>query len=335
MRQNLLFLLRFCLAALIALVISDRVADALDLRWKDVPNHSYLQVVRDFADSPNEVDVAFFGTSSMRNAVAPEHLAQILAKELGRESECWNLAMPGATPEILRYYTRELFSEQRPRILVLEAAPFLWDADRRAHPDSEVYWRWFAGFRELTSEGRRMRTRDIPEALHGLGWGIEALWKASGVVGDDFKEGAHHTARFGGVYELEELPMPRRQVLVSEQNPVRESLRVGGYTTSDIWAEDLREIAANCKALGIELVLVHQPFYVGLLDHFEVGAYEGYLVWMQALAAELELPLIDAHGAWDFDIEHYRDFIHYAPRGAAAFTERLAVDVLLPRLQRR
>ncbi|MGB0952331.1 MAG: hypothetical protein ACPG31_03820 [Planctomycetota bacterium] len=333
MRQNLIFLLRFGIAALVALIASDRLADALDLRWKDVPNHSYLHVVRGFADSPAEVDVAFFGTSSMRNAVAPEHLAQILAQELGRESECWNLAMPGATPEILRYYTRELFTEKRPRILVLEAAPFLWDADRRAHPDSEVYWRWFAGVGELASEGSRMRTRDIPEALHGLGWGIEALWKASGVVGDDFKEGAHHTAQFGGVYELEELPMPRRQVIVSEQDPVREKLRVGGYATSEVWADDLREIAANCKELGIELVLVHQPFYVGLHEHFPAGAYDAYREWMGNLADELQLPLLDAHAEWDFDIEHYRDFIHYAPRGAAAFTERLAEELLLPRLR--
>jgi len=333
MRQNLLFLLRFGIAAILALAITDRIADALDLRWDEVPNHSYLQVIRDFADSPQEVDVVFFGTSSMRNAVAPEHLAGILSQELGRPSECWNLAMPGATPEIVRHYARELFAENKPRILVLEAAPFLWDADRSAHPDSEVYWRWFAGLDDLALEGKRMRPRDLPEALHGIGWGIEALWRASGVVGDDFEEGAHHTAAFGGVYELEELPMPRRQVLVSEQGAVRESLRVGGYETSEVWAEDLREIAERCRELEIELVLLHQPFYSGLLERFEAGSYPAYLQWIQGLASELELPLVNAHADWDFDIEHYRDYIHYAPRGAAAFTERLAEDVLLPRLR--
>lgn len=333
MRQNLLFLLRFGIGALLALALTNWLAERLDLRWDEVPNHSYLQVVRDFQDSPNQVDVVFFGTSSMRNAVAPEALAQNLKDQLGRPAEVWNLAMPGATPEIARFYARELFAQQAPKVFVLEAAPFLWDADRARHPDSEVYWRWFAGIRELGMESGRLRRRDIPEAIHGLSWGVEALWMASGIVGEDFPEGAHHTAKFGGVYELEELPMTRRQPPVTEQKAVREKLRVGGYTTSEAWREDLREIAELCKQNHVRLILLHQPFYADLLDHFEPNSYPKYLEWMERNAQELDLEFYNLHADWKLPMKHYRDFIHYAPQGAAWFSERLAQEVLAPMLQ--
>ncbi|MDA0668152.1 MAG: hypothetical protein O3A95_10885 [Planctomycetota bacterium] len=333
MRQNMTFLLRFGIGVLLALAATNWLAERLDLRWNEVPNHSYLQVVDGFRASPNEVDVVFFGTSSMRNAVAPEALAHSLETQLGRPTEVWNLAMPGATPEIARFYARELFKQKRPRVFVLEAAPFLWDADRARHPDSEVYWRWFAGMRELVSESDRMRGRDVPEALHGLSWGVEALWMASGVMGKDFPEGEHHTAAFGGVYELEELPMPRRQKPVTEQEAVREKLRVGGYTTSEAWRKDLREIAALCKEKQVRLVLVHQPFYSGLLQHFEAGAYDEYMQWMQQNAEQLDLDFYNLHQDWELPMEHYRDFIHYAPQGAAWFSERLAQEILAPMLQ--
>lgn len=333
MRQNMTFLLRFGIGAVLALVASNWLAAFLHLRWDDVPNHSYLQVVEGFQTSPNEVDVVFFGTSSMRNAVAPEAIAQSLESQLGRPAEVWNLAMPGATPEIARFYARELFQHKRPKVFVLEAAPFLWDADRKRHPDSEVYWRWFAGARELLTESDRMRQRDIPEAIHGLSWGVEALWMASGVVGHDFPEGAHHTAAYGGVYELEELPMPRRQIPVTEQDAEREQLRVGGYTTSSAWREDLREMAKLCLENEVQLILVHQPFYPDLLEHFEAGSYAKYMQWMQENAKELDLEFYNLHEDWGLPMEHYRDFIHYAPQGAAWFSERLAQEVLAPMLQ--
>ncbi|MFK5956871.1 MAG: hypothetical protein QM477_10550 [Planctomycetota bacterium] len=333
MRQNLIFLTRFLVGFWAVLCLTNWIAGSLNLRWKDVPNHSYLQVVHGFATSPNPVDVVFFGTSSMRNAIAPQVIAQNLEQELGRPTEVWNLAMPGATPEIARFYTRELFTHQRPRIFVLEAAPFLWDADRERHPDSEVFWRWFAGAESMLTEGNRMRRRDIPEAVHGLSWGVEALWLASGVVGEDFPEGAHHTAKYGGVYELEELPMARRQPPVTEQKAVRERLRVGGYHTSEAWAADLREIARLCQQNEVQLILVHQPFYTGLLEHFEEGAYPKYLQWIERSADQLGIPFYNLQQHWDLPMEHYRDFIHYAPRGAAWFSKRMATEILAPLLQ--
>ena len=333
MHQNFTFLLRFLIGATLALVATNWLAANLDLRWNDVPNHSYLQVVEGFQTSPNQVDVVFFGTSSMRNAIAPEALAQTLESQLGRPTEVWNLAMPGATPEIARFYARELFSEKRPKVFVLEAAPFSWDADRARHPDSEVYWRWFAGPRELLTETKRMRKRDIAEAIHGLSWGVEALWMASGVVGEDFPEGAHHTAKFGGVYELEELQMERRQKPVTEQEAVRERIRVGGYHTSEAWADDLREIAELCKANDVQLILVHQPFYTGLLEHFEADDYAEYMQWITRHAEELDIEFYNLHEEWGLPMEYFRDFIHYAPQGAAWFSERMALEVLAPLLQ--
>jgi len=325
--------MRFLSGAVLALCLCNWIASNLQLRWKDVPNHSYLQVVDGFISSPNAVDVVFFGTSSMRNAIAPEAIAQSLEQQLGRPTEVWNLAMPGATPEIARFYARKLFAQKRPRIFVLEAAPFLWDADRARHPDSEVFWRWFAGPQSMLMESKRMRERDIPEAIHGLSWGVEALWMASGVVGTDFPEGPHHTAAFGGVYELEDLRLERRQIPVTEQKAVRERLRVGGYHTSDAWGKDLREIAELCKQMDVQLILVHQPFYPGLLEHFEQGSYAHYITWMEHNAKELGIPFYNLQQNWELPMEYYRDFIHYAPQGAAWFSQRMATEILTPLLQ--
>ena len=333
-KTALLYFVRFLIGAGVALVASNAIARVTHLRWEHVPNHSYLQVADGFRDSENAVDVVFFGTSATRNSVVPELISAQISGALGRSVECWNLAMPNATPEVFSRLAATVFREDRPQLLILEAVPMLWDANRRTHTPTEVFWRWFADLPDLIRYASQLNGRKLREALRGLDWGVEALWIRSGVLMQGELTGSHPTGPFGGVYELDQLgiPVPVDQLL-SNTSHQREKDRVSMFRTSPQWREELHNIAATCKANGVTLILLHQPMYNELLPLFEPGAYADYMAWMTTAATEEGVELIVLQDAWPMEDElDFRDFIHYSPRGAASFSARLAEEILLPRL---
>jgi len=334
-KPALRYFVRFLIGACIALFATNAIARVAHLRWQHVPNHSYLQVADGFRDSENEVDVVFFGTSATRNSVVPELISAQLSGALGRSVECWNLAMPNATPEVFSRLAETVFGEGRPQLLVLEAAPMLWDADRRTHTATEVFWRWFADLPDLIRYAHQLDGRKRREALRGLDWGMEALWIRSGLLMQGELSGSHPTGPFGGYYQLDQLkiPVPVDQLL-SNTSHQREKDRVSMFRTSPQWREELHKIAETCKAHGVTLILLHQPMYKGLLPLFEPGVYADYTTWMTAAAAEEGVELIVLQDLWPMEEElDFRDFIHYSPRGAASFSARLAEEILLPRLR--
>jgi len=329
------FFVRFMLGGLATLFAANAIASWAQLRWENVPNHSYLNVADGFRASDNDVDVVFFGTSATRNSVVPELMSARLGDALGRDVECWNLAMPNSTPEVFARLAEVVFEQERPRLLMLEAAPMMWDADRRTHTPTEVFWRWFANLPDLARYPKQLSGRKLRETLRGMDWGIEALWIRSGILMQGELAGSHPTGPFGGVYGLDQLdtPVPEDHLL-SNTSHKREQDRVSMFRTSQVWRNELHKIAETCKANGVTLVLLHQPMYPGILPMFEDGVYEDYMTWITTAAAEEGVELVMLHGEWQMDEEQYfRDYIHYSPRGAAWFSTRLSDEVLLPRLR--
>jgi hypothetical protein len=334
-KTSIVFFIRFMLGALLTLFAANALASALDLRWQHVPNHSYLNVADGFRGSPNDVDVVFFGTSATRNSVVPELISTRLETALGRDVECWNLAMPNSTPEVFTRLAETVLGDSRPRLLVLEAAPMMWDADRRTHTATEVFWRWFADLPDLLRYSRTLDGRKLRECLRGLDWGMEALWNRSGILMQGELKGSHPTGPFGGVYGLDqlEIEVPPEQLL-SNTSHKREQDRVSMYATTSAWRAELHRIAEQCREKNVTLLLLHQPVYPELLSLFEPGVYEEFLQWITAAAEEEQVELLVLHGAWPMEDEQFfRDYIHYSPRGAAWFSTKLADEVLLPRLR--
>lgn len=334
-KTSFVFFVRFMIGALVTLFAANAIANMAHLRWEHVPNHSYLNVADGFHDSENNVDVVFFGTSATRNSVVPELISARLGEALGREVECWNLAMPNSTPEIFSRLSGTIFSENKPKLLMMEAAPMMWDADRRTHTATEVFWRWFADLPDLARYPKQLNGRKLREKLRGMDWGMEALWIRSGILMQGELAGSHPTGPFGGVYELDKLDMPvPDEHLLSKTSHQREQDRVSMYRTSVAWRKELHMIAENCKANNVQLVLIYQPIYKGLLTMFAPGAYQDYVDWITAAAKEEGLPLVMLQDDWVMEDEQYfRDYIHYSPRGAKWYSTKLADEVLLPLLQ--
>ncbi len=331
MRPALLFFLRFSIGVFLLFAAANLCAQHFHFRWHQVPNHGYLQVVHDFQQNDSPADLVFFGTSAMRNAIVPLVVKEHLQQQLKRPVEVWNLALPGATPEIARFYVDHIFKDHPPRIFVIEAAPFLWDADRKNHPDSEVYWRWFASWSDLLCRFRTMRRQDLPDAIHGRAWGAEALWLQSGLLGHHFSTGPHPAQPWGGVYAPEDLQKQPQKLSVQKQPGMREGLRVGSYALSDVWRQDLQHIAEVCARENTQLILLHPPFYPALRPLFAEGAYETYLDWMQENANQLQVPFLNLQSTIRLQPSMYRDFIHYAPTGANWFSQYVC-NLLLPYL---
>lgn len=332
---SLMFFVRFMLGALVTLFTANAIADAAHLRWENVPNHSYLNVADGFRDSGGEVDVVFFGTSATRNSVVPELMGAILERDLSRPVVCWNLAIPNSTPEVFSRLAETVFSERRPRILVMEAAPMMWDADRRTHTPTEVFWRWFADLPDLVPYARTLHGGKLKALVRGMDWGMEALWIRSGLLMQGDLPGSYTTGPVGGVYELDQLdtPVPEERLL-SNTSHQRERDRVSMYRTSLPWRKELGKLARTCRDHDVRLLLVHQPVYPDLLPMFEDGVYEQYLDWIRTAAAEEEVEFLMLHGQWLMEDEQfYRDYIHFAPLGAKHYSSQFAEEVLLPRLR--
>lgn len=325
MRTPLLFLLRFLLGAVLAWGAGRVLVAATDASWHRLGGRDPVAPLHAFMHEPAQVDLVFFGTSSTRNAVVPGVLEEALAVELGETVSVWNLALPNATPEIGRILAEEFFDEAKPRFLVLEAAPFLWDGDRGEDADFSVYWRWFSDPGSWMQPDRPLRRQDALPYLRNLGRDWEDLWSACRIVRiESLRTDMLSIPPQGGRYLVSGLDEPLRGASVEKGSATREARRVGHYSTPQLWQDELERILAACEARGIGVILLHQPMYPRLLPMFEEGSYEAFLEWIQGVAAAKGLPLLLLQDEIELDTLDYRDYIHYSPQGARHFSEELA-----------
>lgn len=325
MRGALIYLARFLLGVILAWLLGLVINNLIGERWHRLGGRNPVAAVHRFQHTDEQVDMVFFGTSSTRNAIVPELLEQELKATLGRDISVWNLALPNATPEIGRILAEEFFVKHKPRYLVLEAAPFLWDGDRGGDADFSVYWRWFSGPMSWASEDRPLRQQDLIPFLRNLDRDWEDIWSSCRITRiETLRPDEVRIPPQGGLYGMEELDLPRRSAPVDQTTPNRESKRVNHYSTPTIWRLELERILAACERHGVQVILMHQPMYERLLPMFEVGSYEAFLSWMTGVAEEAELPLLLLQDRIPMEVKHFRDYIHYSPQGAAHFTRAVA-----------
>lgn len=102
------------------------------------------------------------------------------------------------------------------------------------------------------------------------------------------------------------------------------------FSVSDISDRALSGLLAECRAHGIQVVLVLMP------DHSLVRSWYAlmqgrFLRYLRRLSAENHAPIVDAR-AWQPD-EDIPDYSHLSPKGARAFSERFGREVYRPLIQ--
>lgn len=325
MRIPLLYLMRFLLGILLTWFLGGFLVDLTGHSWHRLGGRDPVAPMHGFQHDPGPVDVVFFGTSSTRNAVVPGILQRDLAAMLGRPINVWNLGIPNATPEMGRILVEEFFADNKPRCLVLEAAPFLWDGERGDDADFSVFSRWFSTASDWRSDGRVLRSRDALDFLRNLDRDWEDLWSAFDLVRvEKFRAERSQLAPKGGLYRNGDIEVQGEWEPVDTKEPEREAGRVAHYSTPDSWKEELERILEICSSKDIEVILMHQPVYEKLLPMFEPGSYEEYLAWIQETAEAHDLPLLLLQDEIEMEVLHFRDYIHLSPRGARHFTKELA-----------
>lgn len=111
---------------------------------------------------------------------------------------------------------------------------------------------------------------------------------------------------------------------------------VAGFVESPTVTEAVRFAAERVRAAGGELVLVNVPMLPARTVVERQHGYTAYLDWLQRVAAQNRLRLIDLNRpplqppATDF-----ADTDHLGAAGADAFSRRLARSLILPSLQAR
>jgi hypothetical protein len=333
MRSALLYFLRFTIGAVLAWLLGYVLIRTTGERWHRLGGRNPVDPVHSYQHYADPVDIVFFGTSSTRNAIVPELLEQELERIMGQEVSIWNLGLPNATPEIGRILAEDFFQKNKPRYLVLEAAPFLWDGDRGGDADFSVYWRWFSSPSSLMSRDRPLRRQDVIPFLRNLDRDWEDIWASCQWIRiEDLRAEELYLPPQGGLYRMSDLTLPRRGDPVDQTKPNRESRRVSHYSTPQIWRDELDHILTSCKENDIQVILMHQPMYERLLPIFEVGTYEAFLAWMTTVAQANDLPLLLLQDQIPMEVKHFRDYIHYSPQGAAHFTREVA-PLLAPLLR--
>jgi len=325
MRTSLTFLVRFLLGAILAWLLGFVLIRATGSSWHRLGGRNPVDPLHSFLHTSAPVDLVFFGTSSTRNAIVPEILEQELEGLVGHPISVWNLALPNATPEIGTVLAEDFFAVNKPRFLIIEAAPFLWDGDRGDDADFSVYWRWFSTPTALFTEGRPLRRQDALSFLRNFDRDWEDIWSTCPIVRvEDMRPQEVGLPPQGGLYRVDELDQTPNSQPVDIATPTREARRVSHYSTPEIWQQELERLLALCQEKGIQVILLHQPVYADLLPMFEAGSYQAFLDWIEGVAESHDLPFLMLQNQIPMEVPDFRDYIHYSPQGARHFSTALA-----------
>lgn len=109
---------------------------------------------------------------------------------------------------------------------------------------------------------------------------------------------------------------------------------VGGFEASPTVAEAVRYAANRVRAAGGELVLVNVPLLPARTDVERQHGYGAYLEWLQRVAAQNRLRLIDLnHPPLLPPATDFADTDHLGASGAEMFSRRITRDVIVPSLE--
>ena len=339
---------RAFLAAVMFLVVLELILRAVPMHMMirygqgDLAKDAVLAHLHD----EGATDVAFVGTSMTRDGIAGPSVTRVLESRGLTNVTVGNFAVRGGSPDDDLLIVRKLLAAPRPpKLIVIGIAPIDF-LDREPQWDwLAEYWtptEWWQAYRReggrdaaaerpyfgrscvnwLALRYRTLRYRKRLAELLGSPGALRVPASAHPIVGEPY--------------------VPRASLIASKQYGKRQLqghledvLRDGQYPMADRLADELAQTLRECRAAGIDVVLIEMP----LSRLMRYGLPEGTLDRFRAIARK---SAADGGGASFYTV----DDIGFAPRddrffnaqhlnwlGRARFSEAVAHAVVVPRLK--
>jgi hypothetical protein len=292
------------------------------------------------AQPPDTPLVVMQGTSRGGYGFNAKRCSERLSAQCGRPTIAFNFALAGTGPVVQRVHLPRLLADgHRPSLLLIEIVP----AGVAVLPDGPLEARFLDGaaFRhdelpileryEIPSERIRRQWRETYYTPF-LGFRFNLLGRFAPVAVPFHLRGS--LGRTGDEYGwhriMEETFTPERfaesrERALREYTDILRDLHPGGAA-----GRALRDELELALAEGIPVCVLLMPEATWFRDLSSPRVTERFDRWIHELTREAGCPLIDARG-WMSD-DRFADGHHLLPGGAEAFTDRLADEVILPRI---
>jgi hypothetical protein len=293
--------------------------DAIDPEYRA---RSQLLQAR-LAESPGEPVFLVVGSSRVVTGFTPETLPPLLTRD-GRAVTAFNMSRTGSGPVSNHLILTRLFGDgARPEWVLVELMPALLTGEDVAKIAQRC------GARDLPVAHPYMSAGKLyPEYLRERTSHLPALIRRAWAPTDP-------SARYGplGGYRglRDHIELLEQDRLIREQvvcyRPLLQAFRVAPSADRAI-----RETVRLCRDHGAKVGFLLTPEGSGFRAMYGPGCEQRFIDYVTGVGRELDVPVTDARD-WLPD-DDFVDFHHPFRRGAAAFTARLAHDVLGPAVAR-
>ncbi|GJM19070.1 MAG: hypothetical protein DHS20C14_12830 [Phycisphaeraceae bacterium] len=316
--------------------------------------HGYFRYL---LDKPPVPDVAFVGSSRMRDDIICSAVERVCADELGRPIRVQNYGWPTATNADLDMITEAIFRAGSPDVLIVGLEPRTFTVRPRP-PDQYMPYPTPERWRRLLEDGfandpaRRAFTNGLAEeasrAFAFRGRFTTAGFNAAAYATD----GDWHLAMRELTLPKHELPltgglawnhvrMPHDSLAKTPKHPEQltryiEYQFVGEdpYIVTQEERAPVYALIERCRAAGVPVVFLDMPAPDVLRAAWPVGTAARYADEIRAIeAAGVAVHTPEQLGLTLGD-EHFREQSHLNLAGATLYSERVAERVIVPRLDR-
>jgi hypothetical protein len=289
--------------------------------------------------------VMLLGSSRTFWGMDPATLEQPLTEAVGRPVVVFNFAQNAAGPVNHYLFLHRLLKEKmRPDLLLLEIHPLLF-AGQTYHCDltearlpASVLWRDEVSLvQDYVGDVRKGLVWDwvdswlVPACGHRMGLiTYFAPWLLPHFNRNPTFAQMNDCGFMVRIVEKDTRTDEQRRFGVEQAKkgyvPHLTNFRLGGPHT-----EALPRLLELCRAEKIPVVLVMSPEGEEFRSWYEPGTYESVHGYIQELATQFGLPVVDAH-EW-FHEEDFADSHHLLMGGVQKYTARLGQEAILPALQ--
>jgi hypothetical protein len=293
------------------------------------------------ADEPGKPLLLVLGSSRAALGLSPEDL-QLGNTDSGHTPIVFNFAMTGSGPLLELICLRRLLAAgAHPDWLIIEVLPPLMHQEEGWGEASwlninRLGWRDLSVIRRYTDDPllryrRWVRSRLTPWSSHRFA--IMSRYAPGWLAWDARQDGWKGLDRSGW------LPYPLTSVTAEQYQAGIDFARkqylppLFGYVISEKPDRALREMLDLCKQEHITALLLLMPEGSAFRSWYTPEARATFETYLAGLSQDYQVPIIDAH-CWLPDSAFY-DGHHLLRNGAAAFSHRLADEVLRPLFRAR
>ncbi len=304
---------------------------------------TYYEVRHTIEDS-GPAEVAILGSSRGRESIAMPNLREALATGTGRPVTAANYSCPDAKTNEMLLVARALTAgDMRPRVIVYIVSPRALLGEDRSASREEI----FGVFPNEYGQRQATVLASVSEyPLWEVRNGLQEHWLTfrhryrarafmsslpRGQVPTSPVQGEwSRRQRYGWSRSLVTHPVSEERIRAYVGRLLDED---GAYPIGDTRIAALADLMQACRDAGTELVLVAAPMSDDLVRNLPDGTMARFDAVVSSLAADHGVAYVPAQAlGLHLGREDFREQSHLNRRGAEKLTERLAEDIILPRL---